>query len=83
MGWRKLRREELNDLYFSQNIIRGFKLKKVTWATHVDIYSRGGKNMRINFWWENLKQRNYPEDLGIDGILIFRRIFSVVYLRTK
>jgi len=39
--------------------------------------------MRINFWWENLKQRNYPEDLGIDGILIFRRIFSVVYLRTK
>jgi len=30
--------------------------------------------MRVSFWWENLKQRNYPEDLGIDGILILKGI---------
>lgn len=33
--------------------------------------------MRINFWWENLKQRNYPEDLGIHGILILKGIQKI------
>lgn len=33
--------------------------------------------MRMNFWWENLKQRNYPEDLGIDGILILKGIQKI------
>jgi hypothetical protein len=70
-GCRKLHSGELNDLYFSQNIIRGVHIKKVTWISHVDIYRRE-KNMLVRFWWENLKQRNYPEDLGIDGILILK-----------
>ena len=33
--WRKLHTEELNDLYFSPNIIRVIKLKRMRWAGHV------------------------------------------------
>ena len=44
--WRKLRNEELNDLYFSQNIVRVIKLRRMRWVGHVahmgkrqDLYS--------------------------------------------
>jgi hypothetical protein len=33
--WRKLRNEELNDLYSSSNIIRVIKLRRMKWAGHV------------------------------------------------
>jgi len=31
----KLHNEELNDLYFSTNIIRGIKSRRMSWARHV------------------------------------------------
>jgi hypothetical protein len=34
-GWRKLRNEELHDLYSSPSIIRIIKSKRVRWAGHV------------------------------------------------
>jgi hypothetical protein len=33
--WRRLHTEELNDLYFSPNIIQAIKLRKMTWVGHV------------------------------------------------
>jgi len=33
--WRRLHNEELNDLYFSLNIVRVIKLKRMRWAGHV------------------------------------------------
>ena len=33
--WRKLRKEELNDLYSSPNIFRMIKLRRMRWAGHV------------------------------------------------
>jgi hypothetical protein len=38
--WRKLRNEELHDLYSSQSVIRMIKLRRVRWVGHV---SRMGK----------------------------------------
>jgi len=33
--WRKLHNEELNDLYFSRNIVRVIKSRRMRWAEHV------------------------------------------------
>jgi hypothetical protein len=33
--WRRLRNEELNDLYSSSNIIRAIKSRRTRWAGHV------------------------------------------------
>ena len=34
-GWRKLHNEELNDLYYSHNIVRVIKSRIMRWAEHV------------------------------------------------
>jgi len=39
--WRKLRSEELNDLYTSQNIIQTMKSRKMRWIRHVVAMGRG------------------------------------------
>ena len=33
--WRKLHNDELNDLYFSPNIIRVIKSRRMRWARHI------------------------------------------------
>jgi hypothetical protein len=33
--WRKLRNEELNDLYCSHNIVRGIKSRRMRWVGHL------------------------------------------------
>ena len=33
--WRKLHKEELNDLHCSPNIVRGIKSRKIRWVGHV------------------------------------------------
>jgi len=45
--WRKLRREELRDLYFSINVIRVIKSRIVRWGG-------GVLGVRTGFWWGNL-----------------------------
>ena len=39
--WRKLRNEELNDLYSLQNIVRVVKSRRMRWAWHVARMGRG------------------------------------------
>jgi hypothetical protein len=43
--WRRLRNEELNELYLSPNIIWVIKLRRMTWAGHVA--RMGGKERCI------------------------------------
>jgi hypothetical protein len=42
--WRKLHNEELNDLYFSPNIVRVIKSSSMRWAGHV---ARMGKKKGV------------------------------------
>lgn len=37
--------------------------------------------MHIKLWWENLKERDRLEDLGIDGRVIFEWILKTSFVR--
>ena len=51
--WRKLRNEELNDLYFSPNIIWVMKLRRMRWARHVACM--GQRTGYADYWSGNLR----------------------------
>jgi hypothetical protein len=42
--WRKLHNEEVDDLYFSPNIVRVIKSRRIRWAEHVARMGRGEAN---------------------------------------
>ena len=42
--WRRLHKEELNDLYCSPNIVRVIKSRRMSWAGHV---ARMGEERRV------------------------------------
>jgi hypothetical protein len=46
--WRRLRNEELNDLYSSPNIIGVIKSRRMRWAGHVA--HMGKKEVHTGFW---------------------------------
>jgi hypothetical protein len=68
--WRKLRNEELNDLYCSPNIVRVIKSRRMKWAGHVARMGRG--EAYTGFWWGNLSVQDHLGDPGIDGRIILR-----------
>jgi hypothetical protein len=70
--WRRLHNEELNDLYYSQNIIWVTKSRRKMLARHVACMGRG--EVHIGCWWENLSERGHLEDPGVDGRIILKYI---------
>jgi hypothetical protein len=54
--WRKLRNEELRDLYSSPSIIRIIKSRRIRWAGHVTRMGRRGT--RTDYWWESQRERD-------------------------
>ena len=52
--WRKLRNEELNDLYLLQNIIRAIKSRRMRWSGHVARMGRGA--LHTGFLWGNPRE---------------------------
>jgi len=69
---RKLRNEELHDLYSSPNVIPLIK-SRTRLAGHVARMGRG--DMHTGFWWGDLKVRDHLEDPSVDGSIILRWIF--------
>ena len=64
--WRRLRNEELNDLYSSPNIVRVIKSRRMRWAGHVArmVEERG----RIGSWWGNQRPLGRPRSRWVDNI---------------
>ena len=48
--WRKLRNEELNDLYSSPNIVRVIKSRRMRWAEHVARMDEGRGVHKVLVW---------------------------------
>jgi hypothetical protein len=58
--WRKLRNEELHDLYSSPSIIRIMNARRIRWAGHV---ARMGEEGKVySCWWEGQRERDNYED---------------------
>jgi hypothetical protein len=55
--WRKLRNEELHNLYYSPSIIRMIKSRRMKWAGHVARVGREG--MPLGYWWESRKEGDH------------------------
>ena len=71
---RQLHSEKLHDLYFSPNIIRVIKSNNVMDRARG---TYGGQEKCIQgFWWGDLMERDYLEDLGVDGRLILNCILK-------
>ena len=66
--WRRLRNEELNDLYSSLNIVRVIKWRRMRWAGHV---ARMGEERGVyRVLLGKPEGRNHWGDLGVDGWII-------------
>ena len=71
--WRKLHNEEPNDLYYSPNIFREIKSRRMKWDGNVALWRKG--DVRTGFRWRSLREGDHLEDPGVDGSIIFRWIF--------
>jgi len=71
--WRKLHNEELNDFYFSLNIIRVIKSRRMWWVGHVA--RTGSVEAYAEIRRGNLSKKYLLEDPHINGKIILTRIF--------
>jgi hypothetical protein len=70
--WRKLHNEELNDLYFSPNIVRVIKSSRMKLTEHVAHMGEGRGVYRVLVG--NLRERVHWGDPGADRGIILRWI---------
>ena len=70
--WRRLRNEELNDVYSSPNIVRAIKSRRMRWAGHV---ARMGEERGVYRVLVGKPEGKRPlGDLGVDGWIILEWI---------
>jgi hypothetical protein len=73
IDWRKLRKEELNDLYCSTNIFRVIKSRRKGWDRHAACMGRG--EVHRGFRWRNLKEGDHLRDRGVVGKIILKWLY--------
>ena len=71
--WRKLRNEELNDLYCSPNIVRVIKSERIRWAGYLARIGYG--EAHTGFCWGNEKDSDHLENPGMQGWIILKCFF--------
>jgi hypothetical protein len=69
--WRKLRNEELHDLYSSPSI-RIMKARRMRWTGHVA--RMGERGTLISCWWESQREGGHKEDQDVVGWIILGSI---------
>jgi hypothetical protein len=63
--WRKLHNDELHNLYYSPNIIRAIKPRRMRWTRHVARLGKGRGVYRVLVG--KPEGKNHCEDLGVGG----------------
>jgi hypothetical protein len=58
--WKKKLQNELNDLYFSPNVFRVIKSRRMRLAGYVARVGRG--EAYTGLWWGNLREKDHLED---------------------
>jgi hypothetical protein len=70
-SWRKLHNDELHSLYYSQNIIRVIKSRRMRCGR--DMWHAWGRGEEfIGFWLEGPKVSDHLEDRGLDGTITLK-----------
>jgi hypothetical protein len=64
-SWGKMHNDEFHNLYFSPNIFRVIKSRRMRWAGHVARMGMG--EVFTGFWLGDPKVRDHLEDLSIGG----------------
>ena len=72
--WRKLRNEELNELYSSPNIVRTIKSRRLRWAGHVACMDEGRSVHKVLVG--KPEGKNQWGDQDVDGRIPLRWIFG-------
>ena len=72
--WRKLHNEELNDLYWSHNIVRVTKSGRKRWAGHVALMGEG--EAYTGFWLGHVRESDHLEDPSVDEKVILEWILK-------
>jgi hypothetical protein len=67
---RKFHNGELHDLYYSPNIVRVIKSRRMRWAGYVA--RKGKREMLTEFWLGGPNARDHWEDLGVGGRITLR-----------
>jgi hypothetical protein len=68
--WRKLHYDELLSLYYSLNIVRVIKSRRMRWQDMWHVWGRG--EVFAGLWLGGPKVRDHWEDLGIGGRITLR-----------
>jgi hypothetical protein len=74
--WRKFHYEELQDLYFSRNIIRCEGINKTEMGAKCCTYGGEGTYVHTGLWQGNVRKFDHLENLGMDGRIILKRILN-------
>jgi hypothetical protein len=75
LEWRKLRNEELHDLYSSQNIFRVIISRRMRWAEHVALARIGAYRVLVG----KPEVRDRLTDLGVHGGIILKLILKKLW----
>ena len=65
--WRRLRNEELYDVYSSPNIVQVIK-PRMRWAGMQHVWGR--REVHTGLWWGDLKERDRLGDRCVEGMVM-------------